>query len=90
MFSFMPKAPPMSGDVTRTLCSGMSQMPAVHILHLEWRLMRVDDVQRALARIEVRDQAARFERHRHLALEPQHLFDDDIGLRPGLFRLALR
>ena len=64
-------------------------MAAEHILHLEWRLVRMNDRERAFARIEVGDQAARLQRHRHLALESELLLDHEVGLGERLGGLAL-
>ena len=71
------------------LVLGDVQVPAEDVLHLERRLVGVDDGERAVARIEVGDQAARLQRHRHLALEAKLLLDDDIGFGKGFGRLTL-
>ncbi len=65
------------------------QMPAEYLLHLERRLVRVDHRQRALRGVKVGDQAAAFERHRKLALEPELFGDHKIGLGKRLRGLAL-
>ena len=68
---------------------GDAQVLAEDMLHLERRLMRVRDGERAVARIEIGDQAARFQGHRHLPLEAKLLLDDEIGFGERLGRLAL-
>ena len=51
--------------------------------------MRVDNGERAIARIEIGDEPARLECHRHLSFKAQLLLDDDVGVGEGLVRLAL-
>ena len=68
---------------------GNAQMLAEDLLHLERRLVRMRDGERAVARIEIGDQSPRFKRHRHLPLEAQLLLDDEIGVGERLGRLAL-
>ena len=65
-----------------------AKMPTEYLLHLKRRLMGVDDGQRVVARVEVRDQAAGFERHRHLALETKLLFNHEIRRRERFVWLA--
>ena len=64
-------------------------MPAENLLHLERRLVRMNDGERFIARIEVCDEPARFERHRHFAPEAQLFLDDDVGFGKGPCWLAL-
>jgi hypothetical protein len=68
---------------------GNFQVTAENLLHLERRLMRVDDCERSIGRVEVGEEPARFERHRHLALKTQLLLDDDVSCGKSLRRLAL-
>ena len=51
------------------LVLGDFQVLAEDLLHLERRLVRVDDSEGAIAGIEIGDEPARFERHGHLPLE---------------------
>ena len=64
-------------------------MPTENLVHLERGLMRVSDGERSIATVEIGDEPARLERHRHLALEPQLFLDDDVSFRksPGWFAL---
>ncbi len=70
------------------LVFGDLQVAAEHVLHLERGLVGVDDGERAVAGIEIRDQAARFQRHRHLPFEAQLRLEDEIGLGKCLGGLA--
>ena len=51
------------------LVLGDFQVSAEDLLHLERRLVRVDDSEGAITGIEIGDEPARFERHGHLPLE---------------------
>ena len=89
MLSFMPKPPPISGAITRTLCSGMPRcrLNTSCIWNGDWcAWMTVSEPSPGLkSAISPRV----FERHRHLPLEAQLLLDHDVGLGKGFGGLAL-
>ena len=84
--------PEATADIRRDhphLVLGYLEMAAEYVLHLEWRLVRMDDRERPVAAIEVGNEASRLQRQRQLPLEPQLFLDDQIGLGEGLGGLAL-
>ena len=85
----MPNATADVGRGHADLMLGNFQVAAENLLHLERRLVRMHDGERAIARIEVGDEPARFERHGHLALEAQLFLDHDVSVGESLCRLAL-